>query len=319
MAENGESLAFADDAVEKVGRLARVLDALGEHPRLRGNLALHGGTALNLFLLDPERLSLDLDLNYIASEDRGQMLADQQRYVDAVCAIGEELGFDARAGRLGHAGCTIKLHYRSEATGLPDFVKVDLDFLNRTCLLPPRELEMAFGGGTRFLVVSPVEVVAGKVKAATERAVPRDLFDVARIGRSREVWTTGDAVLDHRIVFYNAVMSNRFPNHGDLADRSRLEGREADFDRILRPVLPAGSALTYDELLGDAVPVLEELARPADAAEEEFAARFAAGELDASPLFEAYPEIAERANRSPAALHKLNGIRTAIERGILEP
>ena len=145
------------------------------------------------------------------------------------------------------------------------------------------------------------------------------MFDVARIGRSREAWTTGDAVLDHRIIFYNAVMSNRFPNHGDLADRSRLEGREADFDRILRPVLPMGSALTYDELLGDAVPVLEELARPADAAEEEFAARFAAGELDASPLFEAYPEIAERANRSPAALHKLNGIRTAIERGILEP
>ena len=320
MAENGRSLVFADDVVEKVGRLARVLEALGEHPRLRGNLALHGGTALNLFLLEPERLSLDLDLNYIASEDRGQMLADQQSYVDAVRAVGEELGFDARAGRLGHAGCTIKLHYRSEATGLPDFVKVDLDFLNRTCLLPPRELEMAFGGGgTRFLVVSPVEVVAGKVKAATERAVPRDLFDIARIGRSREAWTTGDAVLDHRIVFYNAVMSNRFPNHGDLADRSRLEGREADFDRILRPVLPAGSALTYDELLGDAVPVLEELARPADAAEEEFAARFAAGELDASPLFEAYPEIAEQANRNPAALHKLNGIRTAIERGILEP
>ena len=49
------------------------------------------------------------------------------------------------------------------------------------------------------------------------------------------------------------------------------------------------------------------------------AARFAAGELDASPLFEAYPEIAERANRNPVALRKLNGIRTAIERGILEP
>ena len=318
MADSVDGMAFADDVVEKVGRLAGVLESIGEHPRLRGNLALHGGTALNLFLLEPERLSLDLDLNYIASEDRGRMLDDRQRFVDAVCAVGDELGFDARPGKLGHAGCTVKLHYRSEATGLPDFVKVDLDFLNRTWLLPPREREMTYGAyGTRFLVNSPVEVVAGKVKAATERTVPRDLFDVARIGRARDAWTTGDAALDRRVIFYHAVLSNRFPNHGDLADRSRFEGRTSDFDRILRPVLPAGSTLTYEGLLDSAIPVLAEFARPADAAEEGFAARLAAGELDADLLFGDYPEIAERASRNPAAIHKLEGIRTAIERGII--
>ena len=318
MADYGNGMAFADDVVEKVGRLAGVLESIGDHPRLRGNLALHGGTALNLFLLEPERLSLDLDLNYIASEDREQMLDDQQRYVDAVCAVGEELGFDARPGKVGHAGCTVKLYYRSDVTGLPDFVKVDLDFLNRTWLLPPRERKMTYGAlGTRFLVNSPVEVVASKVKAATERTVPRDLFDVARIGRARDTWTTGDALLDHRIVFYNVVLSNRYPNPGDLADRSRFEGRTSDFDCILRPVLPTGSALTYGELLDDAIPVLAELARPADADEEEFAARLAAGVLDVGLLFGNYPEIAERAARNPAALHKLEGIRTAIKRGII--
>ena len=171
MADRGSNMVF-DDVVEKVGRLASVLESMGEHPRLRGNLALHGGTALNLFLLEPERLSLDLDLNYIASEDRGRMLDDRQRYVDAVCAVGEELGFEARPGKVGHAGCTVKLHYRSEATGLPDFVKVDLDFLNRTWLLPPCEREMTFGTyGTRFLVNSPVEVVAGR-----SRQPPREPF-----------------------------------------------------------------------------------------------------------------------------------------------
>lgn len=318
MADRGSNMVFADDVVEKVGRLARVLESIGEHPRLRGNLALHGGTALNLFLLKPERLSLDLDLNYIASEDRRQMLDDRQRYVDAVCAVGEELGFDARSGKLGHAGCTVKLHYRSDATGLPDFVKVDLDFLSRTWLLPPCEREMTYGDyGTRFLVNSPIEVVAGKVKATTERTVPRDLFDIARIGKVREAWTTGDALLDRRIIIYYAVLSNRFPNHGGLADRSRFEGRESDFDRILRPVLPADSILTYEELLDGAIPVLEEFACPADAVEEEFTARLAAGELDVGLLFGCYPEIAERAARNPTALHKLEGIRTAIERGII--
>ena len=318
MADVHGSGAFAPGVVEKVRRLATVLDSIGEHPRLSGNLALHGGTALNLFLLGPERLSLDLDFNYIGSEGRDQMLSDQQRYVDAVCAIGDELGFDARPGKVGHAGCTIKLHYRSQAAGLPDFVKVDLDFLNRVCLLPPRERKMTFGGfGTAFLVNSPVEVVAGKVKAATERTVPRDLFDVARIGRACDAWTAGDAVLDHRIVFYHACLSNRFPNHGDLADRSRFAGRLSEFDSILRPVLPVDSTLTYEGLLDEAIPVLEGFVRPSDQAEEEFAANLASGDLDARLLFGAYPDVAERAQRNPAALHKLSGIRTAIERGVL--
>ena len=78
MADYSCGMVFADDVVEKVSRLAGVLESMGEHPRLRGNIALHGGTALNLFMLEPERLSLDLDLNYIASEDREQMLADRQ-------------------------------------------------------------------------------------------------------------------------------------------------------------------------------------------------------------------------------------------------
>jgi predicted nucleotidyltransferase component of viral defense system len=191
---------------------------------LAGNLALHGGTALNLFLLEPQRLSLDLDLNYIASEEREQMLRDQAAYVGMVCDVGGELGFDADAGRIGHAGCTVKLRYLSEVTGLPDFVKVDLDFLNRTCLLPPQTRAMTYGDiDVRFLVNSPVEVVGGKVRAAASRTVPRDLYDLVRIG-GREAWATSDPDLDHRTVFYNAVLSNRFPNHGDLAERERFEG-----------------------------------------------------------------------------------------------
>ena len=44
------SLEFRDDVVEKVRHLSEVLESLGKHPALRGNLALHGGTALNLFI-----------------------------------------------------------------------------------------------------------------------------------------------------------------------------------------------------------------------------------------------------------------------------
>ena len=164
---------------------------------------------------------------------------------------------------------------------------------------------------------SPVEVVGGKVRAAASRTVPRDLYDLVRIGEDRGAWTTGDPVLDHHIVFYNAVLSNRFPNHGDLADRSRFEGRERDFEQILRPVLPVGSTLAYDSLLDGAVGVLAEFAHPADDVEKEFAEALAEGELDTSALFAGDPGLAERASRNPVALHKRDNIRHAIRRGLL--
>ena len=52
-----------------------LLGALGSHPFLKGKLALKGGTALNLFVFDVPRLSVDIDLNYVGAEERETMLA----------------------------------------------------------------------------------------------------------------------------------------------------------------------------------------------------------------------------------------------------
>jgi len=49
-------------------------------------VALKGGTALNLFLLDMPRLSVDIDLNYLGA-DRDTMLADLPRVQQAVVAV----------------------------------------------------------------------------------------------------------------------------------------------------------------------------------------------------------------------------------------
>jgi predicted nucleotidyltransferase component of viral defense system len=64
--ENG----FPADNFEKVLRLRELLTELHKHPFLSGKLVLKGGTALNLFYLDLARLSVDIDLNYVAHIDR---------------------------------------------------------------------------------------------------------------------------------------------------------------------------------------------------------------------------------------------------------
>lgn len=51
--------------IEKVLHLLRLLQAMNTHPFLKGKWVLKGGTALNLFLFNLPRLSVDIDLNYI--------------------------------------------------------------------------------------------------------------------------------------------------------------------------------------------------------------------------------------------------------------
>jgi predicted nucleotidyltransferase component of viral defense system len=63
LAAEAEATGFRADMLEKAARLLAVLDALRDHPRLKGKLVLKGGTALNLFVFDVPRLSVDIDLN----------------------------------------------------------------------------------------------------------------------------------------------------------------------------------------------------------------------------------------------------------------
>ena len=59
-----ESAGFNANLVEKVLHLLHLLNTLISHPFLKGKLALKGGSALNLFLFNIPRLSVDIDLNY---------------------------------------------------------------------------------------------------------------------------------------------------------------------------------------------------------------------------------------------------------------
>ncbi|MDE0025936.1 MAG: nucleotidyl transferase AbiEii/AbiGii toxin family protein [Spirochaetaceae bacterium] len=59
LAAEAEATGFRADMLEKAARLLAVLDALRAHPGLKCKLVLKGGTALNLFIFDVPRLSVD--------------------------------------------------------------------------------------------------------------------------------------------------------------------------------------------------------------------------------------------------------------------
>jgi predicted nucleotidyltransferase component of viral defense system len=170
---------FSPAMLEKVLRLLAVLDALNRHPATSGKLALKGGTALNLFLFDVPRLSVDIDLNYVGAADRETMLGERPAILAAVKAICRREGLTVRNEREDHAATALDLRYES-AIGGKGNLKIDLNFITRVPLWEPRWRDARPLGATQIrdiLVIDTHELAAGKLAALLSRQTSRDLFD----------------------------------------------------------------------------------------------------------------------------------------------
>ena len=69
---------FQPRMLDKVERLLDLLDEMQRHPDLKGKLAMHGGTAINLFMLDTPRLSVDIDISYVGA--LASLIADAEDF-----------------------------------------------------------------------------------------------------------------------------------------------------------------------------------------------------------------------------------------------
>ena len=131
---------FRPESLEKVIRLISLLEGIFREPELRGRLALKGGTALNLFLFDVPRLSVDIDLNYIGAVDREGMEAERPSLEARLQAIFVADGFQVRRMPDEHAGGKWQLRYQG-AHGQGGNLGVDLNFLHRVPLEPVTVLD----------------------------------------------------------------------------------------------------------------------------------------------------------------------------------
>ncbi|OFW00195.1 MAG: hypothetical protein A3G20_04500 [Acidobacteria bacterium RIFCSPLOWO2_12_FULL_59_11] len=145
--------------------------------------ALKGGTAINLFVRDMPRLSVDLDLVFTDhSMGREEALA---RINDAIKSAGERLkkrGFQTHVATLAGAGET-KLFVRREKLE----VKVEANFVLRGTVHPVRSASLrpkareVLQADLELPLVSLEDLYGGKLVAALDRQHPRDLFDVMEL------------------------------------------------------------------------------------------------------------------------------------------
>lgn len=178
-----EATGFKAEMVEKVLHLLNILNVLNSHPFLKGKWALKGGTALNMFVLDLPRLSVDIDLNYTGALGREEMLTDRPKTEQAAQAVFSREGFTIKRVPDEHAGGKWRLNYQS-FTGRSSNLEVDLNFMFRQPLWDISTADSNPLGDFRaknIPVLDLHELAAGKLAALLARGQARDLFDCNRI------------------------------------------------------------------------------------------------------------------------------------------
>lgn len=139
--------------------------------------ALHGGTAINLFIRNQPRLSVDIDLTYVPIQDRDTTFAEMERLLGGLEATLIKRFPRLRINNQSTKGKLIISRGRSQ-------IKIEVNLVKRGCLSTPQKVMLCQKAATHFkaFVAIPMvpfgQVYGGKICAALDRQHPRDLFDV---------------------------------------------------------------------------------------------------------------------------------------------
>jgi len=139
--------------------------------------ALHGGTAINLFIRNMPRLSVDIDLTYLPIEDRETSL---KHITAALERIRSSILKVIPTASVNPGADNGKLLVSANSV----MVKIEVSLVNRGILQEPNErvlcekAQNSFDASCLMPVVPIAQLFGGKIVAALDRQHPRDLFDV---------------------------------------------------------------------------------------------------------------------------------------------
>lgn len=266
-------MAVGEPYRRQVSLLLRVLPFVADEDCF----ALKGGTAINLFVRDLPRLSVDIDLTYVPVQDRSVSLAT----IDAAMRrMGDRISVGVPGTRMHaveamDAGVVTRLNVTT-----PDAqVKVEVTPVMRGCVYEPEirsvspRVEEEFGF-TEMQLVSFPDLYAGKIVAALDRQHPRDLFDV------RDLLANEGVDDELRSAFIVYLMSHNRPMSEVLAPRRRDIAQE--FDRGF--VGMTESPVTLDELLDAREQTIAEIVGNMPQRHKDMLISFETGEPDWSLL-----------------------------------
>lgn len=157
---------------KQVGLLIKIVPLLY---RIK-EFAIHGGTAINLFVRNMPRYSVDLDVTYIPIQDREISLSEINRLLSVLKSQIEKAIPNVKVIhktailklQCTADGATIKIEVNGTKRGIIGYVEI-----RELCAKAQSE----FQANCKANIVSISQLYGGKIAAALSRQHPRDLFD----------------------------------------------------------------------------------------------------------------------------------------------
>jgi len=247
-------------------------------------LALKGGTAINLYLDEAPRLSVDLDLVFtqigLPRDVALGMINDEMRRIAAELASDGLDVSSAVAAELGETGLL--------ASNGRVQVKVETNMVFGGTLLPATIMNLS-PGAQQWLareaparVLNPAEVYAGKFMAALDRQHPRDLYDVWRLYQRGPI----DPQIISAFVIY--LCGHNRPPHEVLDSPERL--LVEDYTRSLVGMI-RGEIPSLDALVASRAQLRTDILNGLQPSDRAFLVEFFAGDPDWSLL--AFPHASD--------------------------
>lgn len=232
---------------KQVNLLVQLLPIVGQH----SCFALKGGTAINLFVRNLPRLSVDIDLAYLPIVDREQALVEIDQ---ALKAIAQDIqkriaGVTVLSQPYQNTGTLLRIIVRSGNA----LVKIEVTPVLRGAVYETevhsvRPLVEEYFGYAEVPLLSFNDLYAGKICATLDRQHPRDLYDTWLLleseGLSRELMI---AFLVYLIGHNRPMAELLAPRQQPIADLYELEFKGMAFEEVELSVLEA----TLPQLVGE--------------------------------------------------------------------
>jgi len=157
---------------KQVGLLIRIMPIIYKIP----DFAVHGGTAINLFVKNMPRYSVDVDLTYLPLKNRAESLHDINNHL---VTLKQQIEKAIPGIRVIHKPAIWKLF----CTYGDAMVKIEVNGTKRGILGEVEEWELCESAQKEFKMSCVARIVpfsllyGGKIAAALSRQHPRDLFD----------------------------------------------------------------------------------------------------------------------------------------------
>jgi len=181
--------------------------------------ALKGGTAINLFIHEFPRLSVDIDLTYLPLEAREKALVNVRSALERIADSINKTPNLSAALQVNRPD-EMRIIVNSDHTQ----IKIEVSPVARGTLHTPIEMDIAesveneFGFAT-IQVVSLPDLYGGKLCAALDRQHPRDLFDIKVLlndqGIEREIF---DGFITYLLSHPRPISEIMNPNWKDITD-----------------------------------------------------------------------------------------------------